>query len=380
MNEVICEFCGTVFSEFEEKCPVCGASRSLAFAEDASVQEDDFLREMEILSQPQEEQTPEEPVKRNKQIFDFDQYQDDDEEEETEEETEEEDSYDNDPDAEDEDYSQYSEGPRTNMVLVVVLVIVIALLLLAVGFLFFRFLLPNMGGKGEPLPTLAVTEPVETQTPAVETTELSIPCTDLSIPGGEIVLVAQGRHHLLNVRVYPEDTTDALTFVSADESIATVDHDGKITAQSEGETTVTISCGTKSMHCKVLVDYSLATEPTEAETLPSVQSAAETAPAGTEESAEPDSSGNAQTGETTAPTEKSKLKLKKTDVTLFARYVSYTVEMDCDLQPDQLEWITMDSSVCIVIDGVVTATGPGSTRIIGTYDGESVECVIRCNF
>ena len=203
MNEVICEFCGTVFSEFEEKCPVCGASRSLAFAEDASVQEDDFLREMEILSQPQEEQTPEEPVKRNKQIFDFDQYQDDDEEEETEEETEEEDSYDNDPDAEDEDYSQYSEGPRTNMVLVVVLVIVIALLLLAVGFLFFRFLLPNMGGKGEPLPTLAVTEPVETQTPAVETTELSIPCTDLSIPGGEIVLVAQGRHHLLNVRVYP---------------------------------------------------------------------------------------------------------------------------------------------------------------------------------
>ena len=95
MNEVICEFCGTVFSEFEEKCPVCGASRSLAFAEDASVQEDDFLREMEILSQPQEEQTPEEPVKRNKQIFDFDQYQDDDEEEETEEKTEEEDSYDN---------------------------------------------------------------------------------------------------------------------------------------------------------------------------------------------------------------------------------------------------------------------------------------------
>ena len=65
---------------------------------------------------------------------------------------------------------------------------------------------------------------------------------------------------------------------------------------------------------------------------------------------------------------------------MFARYVSYTVEMDCDLQPDQLEWITMDSSVCIVIDGVVTATGPGSTRIIGTYDGESVECVIRCNF
>lgn len=376
MNEVICEFCGTVFSEFEEKCPVCGASRSLTFSEDASVQEDDFLREMEILSQPQEEQTPEEPVKRNKQIFDFDQYQDDDEEEETEEE----DSYDNDPDAEDEDYSQYSEGPRTNMVLVVVLVIVIALLLLAVGFLFFRFLLPNMGGKGEPLPTLAVTEPVETETTAVETTELSIPCTDLSIPGGEIVLVAQGRNHLLNVRVYPEDTTDALTFVSADESIATVDHDGKITAQAEGETTVTISCGTKSMHCKVLVDYSLATEPTEAETLPPVQSAAETAPAGTEESAEPDSSGNAQTGETTAPTEKSKLKLKKTDVTLFARYVSYTVEMDCDLQPDQLEWITMDSSVCIVIDGVVTATGPGSTRIIGTYDGESVECVIRCNF
>lgn len=372
MNEVICEFCGTVFSEFEEKCPVCGGSRGLDFAGDASAQEDEFLREMELLAQPQEEQIPEEPVKRNKQIFDFDQYQDDDDEEKEVEE----DSYDDNPDPEDEEFSRYPEEPRTNMVLVVVLVIVIALLLLAVGFLFFRFLLPNMGGKGEPLPTLAVTAPAET-TPVAETTELSIPCTDLSIPGGEIVLVGQGYHHLLNVRVYPEDTTDELIFVSADESIATVDHDGKITAQAEGETTVTIFCGTKSMHCKVLVDYSLATEPTEAETLPPVQSVAETAPAGTEETAKPEQT---QTEATTAPLEKGQLKLKKTDVTLFSRYVSYTVEMDCDIQPDQLDWITMDSSVCIVINGVVTATGPGSTRIIGTYNGESVECVIRCNF
>ena len=131
------------------------------------------------------------------------------------------------------------------------------------------------------------------------------------------------------------------------------------------------------MRCKVLVDYSLATEPTEAETLPLAEAQADAAPAGTEGT---DKTETAQTEETAAPTEKSKLKLKKTDITLFARYVSYTIEMDCDIQPDQVDWITMDSTVCIVIDGVVTATGPGSTRIIGTYDGESVECVIRCNF
>lgn len=371
MNEVICEFCGTVYSEFEEKCPVCGASRGLDFEDDPTIQEEDFLREMEILSQPQEEQIPEEPVKRNKQIFDFDQYQDDDEEEEDDEE-----QYDDNQDPEDEDYSQYPEQPRTNMVLVAVLVIIITLLLLAVGFLFFRFFLPNVGSREESLPTLA-TEPIQIQATVPETTEITIPCTDLSIPGGEIVLVSQGYNHLLNVRVYPEDTTDILTFVSADESIATVNGDGKITAQGEGETTITISCGKISMRCKVLVDYSLATEPTEAETLPLAEAQADAAPAGTEGT---DKTEATQTEETAAPTEKSKLKLKKTDITLFARYVSYTIEMDCDIQPDQVDWITMDSTICIVIDGVVTATGPGSTRIIGTYDGESVECVIRCNF
>lgn len=370
MNEVICEFCGTVYSEFEEKCPVCGASRGLDFEDDRTVQEDDFLQNMDILSQPQGEEVPPEPVKRNKQIFDFDQYQEDDEEEDDE------DRYDDNQEAEDEDYSQYPEQPRTNMVLVAVLVIIIALLLLAVGFLFFRFFLPNVGSREESLPTLA-TEPIQTQATIPETTEPAIPCTDLSIPGGEIVLVSQGYNHLLNVRVFPEDTTDALTFVSADESIATVNHDGKITAQGEGETTITISCGKKSMQCKVLVDYSLATEPTEAETLPLAESPDEAAPAGAEGTDKTDA---AQTEETAAPTEKSKLKLKKTDITLFARYVSYTIEMDCDIQPDQMDWITMDSTICIVIDGVITATGPGSTRVIGTYNGESVECVVRCNF
>lgn len=372
MNEVICEFCGTVYSEFEEKCPVCGASRELNFEDDPTVQEEDFLRQMEILSQPQEGQISEDPVKRNKQIFDFDQYQDDDEEEEDDEE-----QYDDSQDAEDEQgYVPYSEQPRTNMVLVAVLVVIITLLLLAVGFLFFRFFLPNMGSREESLPTLA-TEPIQTQATVLETTEPSIPCTDLSIPGGEIVLVSQGFNHLLNVRVYPEDTTDILTFTSADENIATVNGDGKITAQGEGETIITISCGKKSMQCKVLVDYSLATEPTEAETLPPAQSPDEAAPASAEGT---NNTETAQTEETTAPTEKSKLKLKKTDITLFARYVSYTVEMDCDIQPDQMDWITMDSTICIVIDGVITATGPGSTRVIGTYNGESVECVVRCNF
>lgn len=371
MDEVICEFCGTVYSEFEDKCPVCGASRGLDFEDDPAVQEENFLRQMDTLSQVSEEQVPSEPVKRNKQIFDFDQYQDDEEEEEDDE-----DRYDDSQDPEDEDYSRYSEQPRTNMVLVAVLVVIIALLLLAVGFLFFRFFLPNVGSREESLPTLA-TEPVQTQATIPETTEFTIPCTDLSIPGGEIVLVSQGYNHLLNVRVYPEDTTDTLIFTSADESIATVNSDGKITAQGEGETTVTISCGKVSMRCKVLVDYSLATEPTEAETLPLAENAQEPVPAGAEDEGQPEA---VQTEQTTAPTGERKLKLKKTDITLFARYVSYTMEMDCDIQPDQVDWITMDSTVCIVIDGVVTATGPGSTRIVGTYDGESVECVVRCNF
>ena len=47
---------------------------------------------------------------------------------------------------------------------------------------------------------------------------------------------------------------------------------------------------------------------------------------------------------------------------------------------EDIEWYTMDSTVAIVIDGVVTATGSGITRIHAKYGSEDVECIVRCQF
>ena len=63
----------------------------------------------------------------------------------------------------------------------------------------------------------------------------------------------------LTATVLPEDATDkTVTWVSSDESVATVDADGKVTAVSPGEATITATCGSVSSTCKVTVVIPLA--------------------------------------------------------------------------------------------------------------------------
>lgn len=45
-----------------------------------------------------------------------------------------------------------------------------------------------------------------------------------------------------------------------------------------------------------------------------------------------------------------------------------------------LSWSSGNTGVCTVdADGVVTATGKGTTTVSTTYGGKSFECIIRCN-
>ena len=45
-----------------------------------------------------------------------------------------------------------------------------------------------------------------------------------------------------------------------------------------------------------------------------------------------------------------------------------------------LSWKSGNTGVCTVdADGVVTATGKGTTTVSTTYGGKSFECIIRCN-
>lgn len=358
MSKIICGICGTQYSDSQESCPICGTSRDYR-----AVNTEDELFEMSM-----EEESP--APERKKRIFNYDEVNPQEEPEEEEE-------------FEEEYYEESEEEePEHNTAVVVILVIVIALLLMAVGFLFFRFLLPNMVEQDEPAP-IVTTAPLETEAPVTEpeeTTEPTIPCTDLSIPGGKVELGQKGQYWLMNVQVFPQNTTDTVTFSSEDESVATVDEDGRVTAVAEGKTVIHIVCGNVKLKCSVTVDFSKDNQPTEEESVPTLSVE------GTEEATEPEKETEEEATEGTTEETKAEapsdavLKLKKTDITMSVRYSSYQMELDCDIPMEDIDWMTMDSSKAIVIDGLITATGPGTTTIKAMYKGQVAECIVRCNF
>ena len=362
MDKVICEICGTVFPDDAEKCPLCGCSRDFLLEDMGDVLLDD-----ETFAVTEEASSP---TRKKGKVFDYDEVN----REKPARSVQIEEDYDDDEDDEEED-----EGPRTNIFLVVILVVLIVLLLLAAGFFFLRYIMPNM--KDEP----ARTEPVATiqviQTEPVETEDPGIPCTNLMIDGGKMEL-GKGGKKLLNVHVYPEDTTDAVTYVSGDEAIVTVSEDGTVTAVGEGSTIITVTCGNQQIKCNVTVNYDAAEATVSNETIPAptVENTDETQAAdGTEAAEDTQATEATEAVEETVPAG-TELKLKKTDITIGSNYTSVRLEMDCEIKPEDVTWFTMDSTVAIVHDGVVTSTGSGLTRIYGEYEGQQVMCIVRCVF
>lgn len=335
MSKIICDICGTSYQETAECCPICGCARDAAshfLAADILTEE---IAELEGV------------VSKKKQIFDYDEVnmipeQDDSEEDE---------------DAAGYEEEEEEEQPRHNTFVVILLTVLIVALLLAAGFIFVKYFLPNMGGEEETVPETTVAQLPET----TEATELRIPCETLVLnSSAKAELTEVGFSHLINVMPSPKDTTDVLTFVSADQSIATVSEDGKITAVAEGETIVTISCGDVQMFVNVVCKFVPETEATTEATEETVDATvAETEPA---KEVDPNAT----------------LKLKKTDISLGV-YYEFRLELDCDLEPTDVEWSSEHPYIATVNEeGVVTAVKSGTTAIIAKYGAQQVQCIVRC--
>ncbi len=341
MSKIICDICGTTYQDTAEQCPICGCTREAA----ASLLGDDLLME----------ETVEEPkgksgkfTSRKKEIFDFDEVNSELEDEEVDE----------DPYQEEEE-DEEDEEPRHNTFVVILLTVLIFALLAVAGFLFVRYFLPNMGSEETVPQTMA--QDAET----VATTQPGIPCQSLVLTSGTAELSEAGQYFLLHVQPMPEDTTDVITYTSADESIATVTEDGKITAVAEGETMVYITCGNSQLNCPVVVKFVEETEPpTEA------TEATEAATEAPEETA----------AATQAAAKDVVLKLKKTDIGLGV-YYQFTLELDCDLEPTEVQWSSEHPHIATVDEnGVVEAKKEGTTAIIVKYGDQEVQCIVRCHF
>lgn len=328
MSKVTCDICGTIYQDTAECCPICGCSRDMAA---------ELVKESISY-----ESVPSRPVTKKKEIFDFDEVN-----APTSVGGETEDIY-----AEDGEEEELPQGRQHNTALVILLTVLIVVLLALTGFLFMKYFYPNMPRQTEPVPETTQVVTVETTTAPVETTELWIPCQSLALSSGNAELSHEGMQFLLNVVVTPADTTESLTYVSENESIATVDATGRITAVAEGETVVSVICGDQRIDCPVICAFvddqgETTAETTEATTVPTVD------PSIT-------------------------LKLKKTDIILNVYYY-FTLELDCQLASEDVQWSSAHPYIATVDEkGVVTAMKAGTTEITAKYGDQEVKCIVRC--
>lgn len=332
MGKIICDVCGTTYQDTAQRCPICGCTRDEA----ANMLSDELMMD-ELLTDPKPK-----AGQKKREIFDFDEANSGSSVPPAKAER---DSYDED---------EFEEPPKQHTAAIVLLTALIALLLIGAAFLFFRFYLPGMGNKETVPPT---TLPQSLQTEATEETEPTIPCESLALLSGSATgdaeLVNPGQKFLINVHVSPENTTDKLIYVSADESVATVSEDGQVVAVGEGETIINIICGEIQMPCKVTCNFSKETEPpTEATTVPT-----ETEPQFRTDVV---------------------LKLKKSDIRLKV-YYEFQLELDCDLEQTDVEWSCEHPHIAKVDEeGNVTALKSGTTSVIAKYGDQEVSCMIRC--
>lgn len=190
---------------------------------------------------------------------------------------------------------------------------------------------------------------------ATEPSESKVECTGLKLEKERVQLNSVGATILLNVKAEPEDQDFKLTFKSDDESVATVDANGLVTAKGKGIATITISCGDVSTKCTVTCNIENVEEPTE--------STDPTEPIPNYTAADLTFVNNGYGYDYSVPLSSGTLKV-------------YNGKIPVEL----VEFTSSDETVATVVDGVVTLikqTGYNPVVITAKYNDWVIECDIH---
>ena len=324
MNRIICDICGAEYPETVDRCPVCNYPRQgtekLAAAEGE-----------EVRSKVKGGRFSSKNVKKRQK-------------------------------AQRKAAQAVDRDPNKPLIIVIVLLLIAIVLVSAyigLRFLRGRDALPGLLPSGTTSPTTVPT--VTTQAP-------EIPCEDIVLGASVLDLETLGEQKQLAVMAVPENTTDLLTFVSADPSVAEVSDTGLITAVGSGQTTITITCGAAVKTCTVVCWFPPETTALVETTQPSVPTEPQpTQPQATEPK----------------PTEPAVLKLDPEDASCFTPGESFTIYArlgSATVNRSKVTWTTSDPKVAAVENGVVTAVGKGTATITAEYDGQKAVCTVRCRF
>ncbi len=322
MSKVICDVCGTTYPETASVCPICGCAKNTTAQTAADSSEQGEGTSYTYVKGGRFSKSN--VRKRNRKSKETGRAD-----------------------------GQEPHNDGTNKGLVAVVLILLLAIIAVLVYIGVRFLLPNE----EPNTSTPGFSDQTGNTEPSDTGETTVPedlsCTQIKLSANNIELTAVGNVWMLSTELQPVDTTDPVTFESADPSVATVDENGKITAVGGGETMVTVKCGEITAQCKVVCtfgDPKPTTDPTEPPVVV------------------PDNY---------------KLELRYSDITISERYpdpVSLYKRNDAVKAAD-ITWTVDDPKVATVDEnGVVSPVGKGNTVVRAAIGGQTASCKIIVAF
>lgn len=142
---------------------------------------------------------------------------------------------------------------RTNVILLlVVLILLVAVIFVGV------YIVRNYKNLFPP-----TTDPTDPQGSSQSTVGgVRIPCVGITLPAVDHIS-SDGMPVQLEFGFAPSTTTDEKTFTSSDPSIATVDNNGAVTILASGHVTITVTCGDQSADLEIECVLVVPTDPTQ---------------------------------------------------------------------------------------------------------------------
>lgn len=317
MSKIICDVCGTSYPESANQCPICGCVRSVDAVTVRGDTNNTDVNATGNYTHVKGGRFSKSNVKKRNQGKSV--------------------PASTAPQKEDKPKKE-GKGDKALIITVFVLLIAIVAIVIYIAVYFFA------PGQAKPDQDTTQTSADTTQQmlDTTETTPLEIPCEALDVSDTVIELDKAGAALLLNVTPSPSNTTDIITYATSDETVAVVTEDGKVVAAGNGQATITITCGTIAVECRVVC---------------TIESEAE---------------------ETTVPTYSTDdFKLNRSDFTLNNYGDTWTLYKG-EIPADLITWISDDEKVVTIKDGVVTAVGSGMATVTAEYGGVKLECIVRC--
>ncbi|MBE6925488.1 MAG: hypothetical protein E7461_01465 [Ruminococcaceae bacterium] len=225
--------------------------------------------------------------------------------------------------------SPKKNGPNIKLIAIIAAVVVLGVVLVAL-------LLSNPGSNKPADPTEPPTIP-----PTEAPTNPSVPCTSITLSETSVVFATAGETKQLSAVCAPENTTDRLVFTSSDPAVVTVDEVGELVAVGHGTATITVICGSISATCEVECTMDPPTEP---------------------------------------PTEPvTGISLNRTDFSFLRAGEKWRV-YDGTVDASLVTFSSSNEAIVTFVNGVATAVAPGTAKIYAEYEGQKLECIVRCSF